>query len=183
MKFKNSYPILYKDLQACLIFTAKQDVRFYLKGVYVGKGIISATHGHAALICDAPESEEIDLIIPRESIASLIRKLGKSERIDYVNLHEISEEFWLLQYSDAFELFRPINGKFPDVKKIDFQKPERYTAEEFPTFNFDYLMDFRKAAAIYMKFIAPKIYPTSVNGTAYIEINDRVHGLLMPART
>lgn len=183
MEFLKTYSLPYQDLQACLIFTAKQDIRFDLCGIYVGQGIIAGTHGHAALICEAPEVEDADLIIPREAIISLIRKLGKSKSIKSVALHKIDDDFWLLQHADVLEIFRPISGKFPDIKRVDIPKPERYTAEEFPTFNFDYLLDIRKAASIYMGFVAPKIYPTTSNGTAYIEINDRVHGLLMPART
>lgn len=181
MEFIDTYPIQIKDLQASLLFVAKRDVRFYLTGVFVGKGMISATNGFLVLICDEPAVKEIELIIPSAVVKSFISKMGTKRDLE-VNLSKIDDDFWLLHHRDCYELFKPIDGKYPDVTRIDMPKPESYESKQFPHLNFDYLMLFHKASAIYLKIPSPKIYPTSPNGNAYMEINDRVHGVISPMR-
>ena len=183
MEFKETFELDYADLQACSLFKATSDVRFYLMGVYVGGGIIAATNGHCCLICNVPEVDGLDLIIPAESINSLIRKVGKKPRIKTVLLHKLDDGYWLLDHVGSYELFKPIDGKFPNVKRVDIPKPEKYPDAGFPQFNFDYLRDFQKAADAYLgRGAMPKLFPTSLNGVCYVEINDRVHGLIMPLK-
>lgn len=77
MKFIKTLELQYKNIKAAALFKASRDVRFYLCGVYIGDGFIASTNGHAALICDEPETVGMDLIIPAETINSLIKKVGK----------------------------------------------------------------------------------------------------------
>lgn len=181
---KSTHELQYKDLQASMLFTANQDVRFYLMGVYVGKGVVAATNGHALILCDEPEAKDLDLIIPKYIIKSLCTKVGKKPNIQTVLLHDVGGGFWLLQHagSDSYELFKPIDGKFPDIKRVDIPKPEKYTAESFPDFDFDYLNLFLKACRVYNGYSHPKLFPTTENDRCYVEIDDRVHGVLMPRR-
>lgn len=182
MEFKKTYTLKYSDLRACLITAATRDFRNYLCGVYVGNGMIASTNGFMALICENQDLTDLNVIIPRSSINSLINKLGKSHSSG-IELHQVDDEYWLLQHKDNYELFKPLEGNYPDIAKIDIPKPEKYKAEAFPVFNFDYLLLFRKVAEVYTKLLAPKIYPTTQNGVAYIEVNDRVHGILLPVRS
>ncbi|SSV74930.1 hypothetical protein [Acinetobacter baumannii] len=55
MNFKKQVSLTYKHLQATSLFAAQREVRFYLMGVLVKDGMMAATNGHCALICDAPE--------------------------------------------------------------------------------------------------------------------------------
>ena len=50
MKFLKTIELQYGDLKAASLCKAKNDVRFYLCGIYLGDGFISATNGHVALI-------------------------------------------------------------------------------------------------------------------------------------
>ena len=184
MKFKKTIELQYNDLRACALFKASNDVRFYLCGIHIGDGAVVATNGHTLLVCYEPNADGVDLIIPADAIASIIKKVGTRPNIKSILLHQIEDsEFWLLQHvNGSYELFKPLDGKYPEWKRVDMPKPEKYTAESFPQFNFDYLNDFLKVAKIYSIY-QPKLFPTTENERCYVEIDDRVHGIIMPMRT
>ena len=181
MKFKKTIELQYDNLKATALCKAKNDVRFYLTGVYVGDGFVAATNGHMALICIEPDTVGMDVIIPGDAIDSLIRKVGNKTKIKTTLLHQIDDEFWCLNHGGNFEMFRLIEGKYPDIKRVDILKPEDIQFKEFPRFNFEYLVIFQKIAKVFNR-ISPVIYPTTENDRAFIEITDDVHGILMPFR-
>lgn len=181
MEFKKTIELQYDNLKATALCKAKTDVRFYLTGVYVGDGFIAATNGHMALLCNEPDSVGMDVIIPGDAIDSLIRKVGNKSKIKTTLLHQIDDEFWCLNHGGNFEMFRLIEGKYPDIKHVDIPKPTEIQFKEFPSFNFTYLGIFQKVAKIYKQGY-PFIYPTTERDRAYIEITENVHGILMPLR-
>lgn len=181
MEFKKSIELKYKNIQAAALCKAKFDVRFYLCGIYVGDGFVASTNGHILLICEEPEANGMDLIIPSEAIDSLIKKVGKNPIFKTIFLHQVDEEYWLLQHVESYELFKPVDGKYPDVKRVDLKKPTDIQFKEYPRFNLEYLTIFQKVAKIFNIF-SPYIYPTTENDRAFIEITDNVHGVLMPCR-
>lgn len=181
MKFKKEFEISYSHLRAAFLFSAKIDVRFYLMGVLIKDGMIAATNGHAALICDAPNVPNVELIIPRETVDSIIKKVGNKPRKDVLTIRQIDDEFWLIDWQDnSFELFRPVDGKFPDIKRVDIQKPSE-PPKEFVQFNLEYIQTFMKAAKV-LNIAYPLFYPTGANTTSYVELTNDVHGILMPIR-
>ncbi|MFW2080677.1 hypothetical protein ACNPQK_06860 [Acinetobacter guillouiae] len=181
MKFKKTIELQYNNLKATALCRAKRDVRFYLCGVYVGDGFVAATNGHMALICNEPDSVGMDLIIPGEAIDSLIKKVGNFPITKITKLHQVDKEFWLLEHNGTVELFRPIDGKYPDIKRVDIPKPTEIQFKFYPKFNLEYLSIFQKVAKVY-KQAFPSFYPTTENHSAYVEITSDVHGILMPLR-
>jgi len=182
MKYLKTIEIQYKDLKAASLCKAKNDVRFYLTGVYLGNGFIASTNGHIALIIDDENLDGMDLIIPAEAIDSLIKKVGNNPIFKTVNLHELDEGFWLLDHNGSYELFKPVDGKFPDIKKIDIEKPKEIQFKEYPNFDFNYLNLFLKVGKVLGLNTSPTIYPTTETDRAYIELIGNAHGLLMPRR-
>lgn len=181
MEFKKTIELQYKNIQAAALCKAKFDVRFYLCGIYVGDGFLASTNGHILLMCDEQDTKGMDLIIPSEAIDSLIKKVGKNPMMKTVYLHQFDDEHWLLQHNSSYELFKPVGGKFPDIKRVDLEKPTDIQFKEYPRFNLEYLNIFQKVAKIF-NVSFPYIYPTTENDRAFIEINDDVHGVLMPCR-
>lgn len=181
MNFIKTIELQYKNLKAAAMFKASRDVRFYLCGIYVGDGFIAATNGHAALICEEGDTTGMDLIIPSETINSLLKKVGNKPAVKTTSLHQIDGEYWLLDHSGSYELFKPVNGKYPNIKKVDIAKPTDIQFKEYPRFNLEYLALFQKASLVYDKQY-PTIYPTTEHDRAFIEITDNVHGILMPMR-
>ena len=181
MKILKTTELNYDDLRALSLCKAKQEVRFYLMGVCIAEGFMAATNGHLALIVDSEELIGFDLIIPAEPLDSLIKKLGRNPLIKTVQLHKMTEGFYLLECNGSYELFKPVDGKFPDIKRIDIEEPTEVRFETYPYFNLDYLNVCRKIGQIYKT--SPHFMPTSTEGVAYIKIKSNVHGLLMPMRS
>ena len=182
MKFLKSIELQYDELKALSLCKAKQDVRFYLCGIYIGDGLMASTNGHIALVVDSPETSGMDLIIPAETIDSLVKKVGNNPMMKTVDLHQLEDGFWLLDHDGSYELFKPIEGKFPDIKRIDIKKPEKITFTDYPSFDINYLSVFLKAGKALGLNTSPQIFPTTEKEVAYVELNDRAHGLLMPRR-
>lgn len=182
MKFLTTVELQYKDLKAAALCKAKSDVRFYLCGVYLGDGFIASTNGHVGLIIDEESLSGYDLIIPAETIESLVKKVGNTPMLKTVNLHQLEDGFWLLDHNGSYELFKPIDGKFPDIKKIDIPKPKEIMFKEFPIFDITYLNLFLKVAKTLGLNHSPNVLPTTETGCAYVDITDKAHGLLMPRR-
>lgn len=182
MNFLETVEIKYCDLKAASLCKAKNDVRFYLCGVYLGDGFIASTNGHVGLLIDEENLKGFDLIIPSETIDSLIKKVGNTPILKNVNLHKLEDGFWLIDHNGSYELFKPIDGKFPDIKKIDIEKPTNIQFKEYPSFDFVYLNLFLKVNKALGFNTSPRIYPTTERTTAYVELTDKAHGLLMPKR-
>lgn len=181
MEFLKQVSVKYSHLQAALLFAAKIDVRFYLTGVLVKDGMVAATNGHCALICNSDDVSGMEIIIPRIAIESLIKKLGKNPMQDVITISQIDKEFWLMDYkNDVFEMFKPIDGKFPDISRVDIAKPSE-APKEFVHWNLDYLHMFMKCAKT-LKVLYPKFFPTAHDKSTYVELNEEVHGILMPIR-
>ena len=182
MKFLKSIELQYDELKALSLCKAKQDVRFYLCGIYIGDGLMASTNGHIALVVDSPETSGMDLIIPAETIDSLVKKVGNNPMIKTVDLHQLEDGFWLFDHNGSYELFKPIEGKFPNIKRIDIKKPEKITFTDYPIFDINYLATFLKAGKVFGMKTSPVVYPTAEKECAYVELTDRTHGLLMPRR-
>ena len=124
-------------LKAASTAVGKDEVRYYLKGVAVQaneKGIfIIATDGHRALIfrqSDSYSGEPIDIIIPMETVNAL---KTKEETVELTNG---------TQWSLGNLLFKPIDGTFPDWRRII----PSTVSNEISQFNYSYVGDLAKAA-------------------------------------
>lgn len=171
----------YKYLRAAVIHTAKNDVRFYLTGVYLGDGFISATDG-TRMIMIKDDILGLGLIIPRETILSLVKKLGT--RKDYELSIEIKDDgFGLISCAGEFEYFKFVDGKFPDISRVDFSEPTEPVAC-WNIYNASYVKDFQKSMHI-LNGVArgsPMIKPRDENSAMYVCLTDNAHGILMPMR-
>lgn len=182
MEFLETIEVKYYDLKAASLCKAKSDVRFYLCGVYLGDGFIASTNGHVGLIIEEENLKGFDLIIPAETIDSLVKKVGNNPMFKNVFIHKVDDDFWLLDHNGSYELFKPIDGKYPDIKKIDIEKPKDIQFKEYPSFDFVYLNLFLKVNKALGLNTSPRIYPTTESSVAYVELTESAHGLLMPKR-
>ena len=72
-----------QPFKSSLLVCRKNDVRFYLVGVLVKDRMIAATNGHSLLICDSPDVPDVEIIIPRDAIDSLIKKLDHFQKQNF----------------------------------------------------------------------------------------------------
>jgi hypothetical protein len=177
MRFKKTIELSLEDLKALFLCVPEFDVRFYLCGIHINSGKLESTNGHIALICEDKNSKGVNIIIPRYAIKSFLKK---KSFFNEVFLHKIDSEYWLLQCGENLEIFKPLDGVFPNIDRIDIEKPDVYEGV-YPKLDIKYLNIFSKISKIYNTG-HPDILPTGTESQVYIGITDSVHGLLMPMR-
>lgn len=102
-----------KYLRALLLLAGKNDVRYYLNGVYIERQkaytYLVASDGHriGAVRIDALPFKE-SIIIPRDALKSALLK-----KDEFVKLEKFGDR-WAI----GGVLFEPIDGKFPDWRKV-----------------------------------------------------------------
>jgi hypothetical protein len=133
-------------LKAAAIVASKEETRYYLKGVAVQaneKGaFLIATDGHRLLAFRQTGAcyggEPINIIIPSDIIAGL--KVNK--HVEIAELTQDSDNKWRLEYCGTSIVFAPIDGTFPDWRRIVPKETTGETAQFDPA----YIGDFAKIA-------------------------------------
>jgi DNA polymerase III sliding clamp (beta) subunit (PCNA family) len=171
-----------KYLKAAVIVASKEETRYYLKGVAVQAGdkgaFIVATDGHRALAFrqSAEAQAPVDIIIPADIIAGI--KPGKYD--ERAELTQESANRWRIDYCGTSIVFSPIDGTFPEWRRIVPKEISGETAQ----FNPSYVGDFAKVAkALAAKGDCVKIAQNG-QGPALVTFGDEIDGfgLLMPTR-
>ena len=142
-----------KALKAMSFLAAKDDVRYYLNGIYVEYGPMEtrlvATNGHVLGIHRSDAKGENDesaignLIIPNEAVKSMCAwKTDKHiHTITLKPLNEGATEF-RADYCGNNIVFSPTDGKYPHYRKVFPQKVSGKTAQ----FDAQYLYALSKTA-------------------------------------
>ena len=138
----NTYNIKTDSLKSIVLFSAKQDVRHYLKGINVeintGTLRLTASDGHtlATYTQEAGDSDSYTLTIPRESIELALKANGKRPTIDLDPVHRTL----------AGIPFTPLEGNYPNARRVWEQ--ERTIAETPVLINPEYYARIGKVAKL-----------------------------------
>lgn len=98
--------MLKEQLQALLMFAAKNDRRFYLNGIYSDTaGYLVATDGHRILYIKTGEPG-LDVIIPREAAEAAVKMAKKGQEIP------------LTKTSIGQVVYTPFDAKYPDWRRV-----------------------------------------------------------------
>ena len=138
-------------LKAVSRFAAKTDIRYYLVGVLVEATAtetrLVATDGHTMLIHRTPaeNSHAWTGIIPLDTVQAILKHKTASKRVDFpIELHETASQHELrIDYSGQAFIFRPVDGKFPDYRRVI---PQSITGEA-ACYQPEYLQRVQDAAA------------------------------------
>lgn len=175
-----------KLLKAAAIAASKEETRYYLKGVAVqadARGaFVIATDGHRALaFCQSREPHEgatVNIIIPSDIVAAI--KPNKYE--ERATLTQESATHWRLDYCGTSVIFAPVDGTFPDWRRICPKEASGETAQ----FNPEYVGGMAKAAkALGVKSASGAIRMAhNGEGPAIVTFGDDIDGfgLIMPTR-
>lgn len=175
-----------KLLKAAVIVASKEETRYYLKGVAVqadARGAyIVATDGHRALaFCQSREAQEgtaVSIIIPSDIVAAI--KPNKYE--ERATLTQESATHWRLDYCGTSVIFAPVDGTFPDWRRICPKEANGETAQ----FNPEYVGDIAKVAkALGVKSASGAIKMAhNGGGPAIVTFGPDIDGfgLIMPTR-
>jgi len=171
-----------KYLRAAVIVASKEETRYYLKGVAVQAGdkgaFIVATDGHRAMAFrqSAEAQAPVDIIIP----AGIIAGITVNKHVERAHLTCVGENLWRIDYGSTSVVFSPIDGTFPDWRRVVPKEISGETAQ----FNPSYVGDFAKVAkALAAKGDCVKIAHNG-GGPALVTFGDDIDGfgLLMPTR-
>jgi DNA polymerase-3 subunit beta len=169
-------------LKAANLAASKEQVRYYLQGVAVqadAKGsYLVATDGHRLLAFRQSGAcyggDPIDIIIPSDIIAGI--KLNK--HIETAELTRESDNAWRLDYCGTSIIFAPIDGTFPEWRRVVPETTDGAPAQ----FNPAYVGDMAKVK----KALGASICGIAYNGQgpALITFGPDVDGfgVLMPMR-
>ena len=104
-------------LKAAVLFTSKEETRYYLKGVAIQATIaavkVASTDGHRLFVARVDQTENTEafsIIIPSDAIATAT----KGVKYCHLALSKLSETQWRL----GDTIFTPIDGTFPDCTKV-----------------------------------------------------------------
>lgn len=133
-------------LKAARLFTAKEDVRFYLKGVALKDGHVAGATGAyvGAIRCPALDGLP-EIIIPNQPLDFFLKKAaGYRSIIELpVTVEWDDERKGTLSIGSDVEHFAGIDGTFPDFKRVI---PSHTAPTGHPQFNWDLFQPFQKAA-------------------------------------
>ena len=181
------FTIKQSQLKAMLNLAAKQDIRFYLCGVFVEFNQTTtrlvATCGHKLGVLNHPSEDNQgagSLIIPRDVIENL-PKAGKFDP-ELTISSEDKEGFWKISAAGTQTIFGQIDGRFPDYRRVcDFK-----TSGEAANFNYEYMVQFLKVqhALSGSKTCTVNLYQNGTSGALVTLAGvDNFAGVIMPIRS
>ena len=117
-------------LKAVSRFASKSDIRYYFVGVLVEANEtetrLVATDGHTMLVHRTPAENTHCWtgIVPLDTVQAILKHKTASKRVDVpIELHETASQHELrIDYSGQAFIFRPVDGQFPDYRRVIPQK-------------------------------------------------------------
>lgn len=174
-------------LKAVSRFAAKSDIRYYLVGVYVEATAtetrLVATDGHTMLIHRTPakNTHAWTGIIPLDTVAAILKHKTASKKVDFpIELHATANEHeHRIDYAGQAFIFKPVDGKFPDYRRVI---PQKITGEP-ACYQPEYLQRV-KDAAVDLGNGKTAGFGMGYNGNsgAVCRINDDCLAIVMPLR-
>ena len=185
------FSIKQSQLKAMLNLAAKQDIRYYLNGVFVEFNQqttrLIATDGHKlGVLNHAPEYMASEgagsMIIPREVIENL-PKTGKFDPELTITKCPINHASWTIVIPGGTQIvFQQIEGTFPDYRRVCNFK----TSGEAASFNYEYMVQFLKVqhALGGSKTCTVNLYQNGTSGALVTLAGvDNFAGVIMPIRS
>lgn len=172
-------------LRAVSRFMAKEDVRYYLKGVLVevfrNVAYLVSTDGHRMAVArlERPNCETwepCEAIIPGEGVAAALKSGNAAARRLSLVL-TIDGAGFTFNACGAKTAGKLIEGRFPDWRRVI---PRKVSGER-AHFNAEYLMDAHKAAEDLGCKFSPPIGHNG-DGPAILELREDVLAVIMPVR-
>lgn len=129
IKRKSTFRITKRDLLALSWFMATKDVSTYLRGVFVEGNSVVATDGNALLAMEAPSSGLPPFIIP----SKVVEKFASTGE-GWVRVIKEGDR-WIISDSEVSESFEPVEGNYPDFKRVippTVRRPDLSSHIDFP---------------------------------------------------
>lgn len=169
-------------LKAAAMFASKEETRYYLKGVAVQAGprgvylVSTDSHRLLAFRQSADDTPPVDIIIP----ADVIARIKLDRHVEDATLTRDGDTQWRIDYCGTAISFAPIDGTFPDWRRIVPRKVDGCVAQFDPA----YVGDFAKVAKALGLSNTRVVIGHNGQGPALVSFGDDVDGfgVLMPMR-
>jgi DNA polymerase III sliding clamp (beta) subunit (PCNA family) len=176
-----------KDLRLALSAAPKKaDIRYYLNGLNITKTHVSGSNGHLLCHINTYNNEIPDdhIIIPVETVKALLKKVGAKHDHFEVGIFLINHQYQL-QCMNQVEVFKPIDHKYPEFKKIidpiklnDHDKNLNSICHQF---DWDYVSLANKSLCIYFGNTTPKrLYSFELAGYFMPSLDNDIIYVIMP---
>ena len=154
-----------KGLQVAINTVAdKGDVRFCLRGVFMKESEIAATNGQILSVYNQKNMETeswngLEIIIPTDNISNFLKRVSKhATEYAMAELAKADGDFWTISFKyldkksrnveTIVELFKPIDTKYPDYKRMLIADNQEQKPQGTMCFNSDYLTTLNKIAKV-----------------------------------
>jgi DNA polymerase-3 subunit beta len=175
-------------LKAVSRFASKDDIRYYLVGVYVEatetETRLVATDGHTLLVhrSIAANTHRWSGIIPLDTVNAILKHKTASKKVDFsIELSECGGTEARIDYAGQAFIFKPVDGKFPDYTRVI----PREISGEAACYQPEYLQRVYDAA-VDLGAVTHKIgrFAMGYNGNSgtVCAINDDCLAIVMPLR-
>lgn len=159
-------------LEAASLCTAKNDIIYYLNGVNIevlNNHIVTltATNGHYLSChnsdCINETGERFSLIIPTDTIKAAIKSADRKSVM--IEIEKLDDTRYML----GNQIFTPIDGKFPDYKRVI---PSAFDVTEMVYYNYDYLALGQKVILKATGCDKPMLYQNGSSASVMVAPND-----------
>ena len=166
-------------LKALLLFAAKKDIRYYLKGLHFEQSatgtVAVATNGHCLAVArlDRESVEPASFTVPREHLDNVVK--GAKGSIDIV---QVDAAQCTLNSSNGRITVPLCDGKFPDWRRVVTQQQTGERAYFHP----DYVSMVYKAGQLLRPSNLGYLIQQNGNSVGYANLNDVMHCYVMPIK-
>jgi DNA polymerase-3 subunit beta len=101
-------------LKAAKLFQAKNDVRYYLKGIYIETGRAIATDGHTAIIC----SEKGIEVEGKGIIIDICGNIPVKAGMAYIQIVDSKTGIIRFKNNETVLAFNILEGSYPNIDKV-----------------------------------------------------------------
>lgn len=129
-------------IESALIFSAKNDIRYYLNGLcFKPGGVFASTDGHRLFLGHHKNDNEAEIIV--SNIKSPTKKYHEAVFDTETGIVDFNDESGVKVGVSSFAV---VDGRFPDVERI---LPKSFQAVDAIAFNAGYLASLEKAAKFF----------------------------------
>jgi hypothetical protein len=157
-----------KDLKAVSLAMAKQDIRYYLKGVFVEfNGVetrVTATDGHRLHIIRALNENgtmqaPVSFIVPTDMVKHCLKAKAprKVEALVSFSFSPDSQEIEAFLPDNTTLKTKALEGQYPDYRRIVQRVYDSPEETKLAVYNHNYLYEASEALSIYLRGNRPMI--------------------------
>lgn len=166
-------------LKALLLFAAKKDIRYYLKGIHFEQSangtVAVATNGHCLAVArlDRDSAEPASFTVPREHLDNAVKSAKGS-----IDIVQVDATHCTILSSNGTITVPLCDGRFPDWRRVT--TPQQTGERGY--YDPEYAAMVNKAGQIVSSSKMAYLIQQNGNSVGYCNLADVIHAYVMPLR-